>query len=327
MRALVYTGPERLELRETADPVPRAGEVLVRIAASGICGSDMHAYLGHDSRRPAPLTLGHEAAGTIAGGPRDGERVTINPLVTCGTCPACRAGRENLCPERQIISMPPREGAFAEAVAIPEENLVSLPDDLALGVAALAEPVAVGWHAVRLALAAAGETGPVLVIGGGPIGVGAALSARAQGAEDIVVVEPNAARQRYLREAIGLDVVAEEALPADAFPVVIDAVGIGATRGLASARARPGGTIAHVGLGDEAQGFDVRRATLQELTFIGTYTYTRADFRETVAAMAAGRLGALDWIEWRPLSAGAAAFADLRAGRVVPPKVMLDPAG
>lgn len=327
MRALVYTDPERIELRDVAEPVPGPGEVLVRVAAVGICGSDMHAYLGHDERRPAPLILGHEAAGHVVGGPRDGERVTINPLVTCGACEACRAGRENLCPERQIISMPPREGAFAEAVAMPERNLVTVPAGLSLEAAALAEPLAVGWHAVRLALAAA-RPGPVLVIGGGAIGVAAALAARAQGAGAVTVIEPHKERRAFLRERVGLEAVAGTDLPPEAaFPAVIDGVGIGPTRGLASARAEPGGVIAHVGLGDAREGLDIRRLTLQEITLIGTYTYTMADFRDTVAAMGSGLLGRLDWMERRPLSQGAAAFADLWAGRVARPKVMLDPGG
>ena len=97
-----------------ADPVPGDGEDVVRIGAVGICGSDMHAYLGHDARRPAPLILGHEAAGVIETGARAGTRVTVNPLVTCGTCRYCKDGRDNLCTTRQIISMPPREGGFAD---------------------------------------------------------------------------------------------------------------------------------------------------------------------------------------------------------------------
>src|SRR6056297_2611914 len=167
MKALIYDGPETLVLREVPDAEPHAGEELIRVSAVGICGSDMHAYLGHDARRPAPLILGHEAAGVIEGGPRDGARVTINPLVTCGACPACRSGRENLCPERQIISMPPREGAFAEFVRMPERNLVAVPDGVPLEVAALAEPLAVSWHAVRLGLSALheAEARRALVIG------------------------------------------------------------------------------------------------------------------------------------------------------------------
>ena len=141
MKALVYEGVETLGVRDVPDPVPGVGEQLIRVDSVGICGSDMHAYLGHDDRRPAPLILGHEAAGTIVGGTRDGERVTVNPLVTCGTCPACKSGRENLCPKRQIISMPPREGAFAQFISMPEVNLVTVPEDVPLPMSALAEPV------------------------------------------------------------------------------------------------------------------------------------------------------------------------------------------
>jgi len=109
MKALVYTGVETLTYQDAPMPVAAAGQSLVKVMASGICGSDMHAFLGHDDRRPAPLILGHEAAGVIVGGPEDGRRVTINPLVPCGDCDACLTGRDNLCPERKIISMPPRE--------------------------------------------------------------------------------------------------------------------------------------------------------------------------------------------------------------------------
>ena len=122
MKALIYEGVETLAYRDVPDITARDGEHLIRIAAVGICGSDMHAFLGHDARRPAPLILGHEAAGVVQGGPMDGTRVTINPLVTCGTCPACKAARENLCPTRQIISMEPRPGALP-----PVSPLVSAP--------------------------------------------------------------------------------------------------------------------------------------------------------------------------------------------------------
>jgi len=326
MKALIYEAPETLAWRDAPDPAPGPGEVLVRIAAVGICGSDMHAYLGHDDRRPAPLILGHEAAGVIVGGARDGARVTINPLVACGTCPACRAGRDNICPDRQIISMPPREGAFAERVAIPEGNVVTVPDAVPLAKAALAEPIACGWHGVRLARAAlGGGVVSALVLGGGAIGLGAALSLAAQGCGDVTMVEPNPARQRALAAA-GQRAIAPDDLADDAqFDLVVDGVGLAATREAASRHARPGGVIVHIGLGAAAGGLDIRRMTLQEITFIGTYTYTAEDFRQTAQAIFDGRLGALDWPEARPLRDGAAAFADIRAGRVAAPKIMLIP--
>lgn len=324
MKALVYEGVETLQLREVPQPVAREGEVLVRVEAVGICGSDMHAYLGHDARRPAPLILGHEAAGTIVGGPRDGERVTVNPLVTCGACDYCRAGRENLCPTRQIISMPPREGAFAQFVAIPERNTVPVPHGVPLGKAALAEPLAVSWHAVRLGLEALHPAmeARAVVLGGGAIGVAAALALQAMGCKAVEVVEPAAARRDYLSRACGLRAVAEATGPA---PLVIDAVGYAATRAAASALVAPGGMIVHIGLGEDTGGLDVRRMTLQEIGFIGTYTYSAQDFRDTAAAIFDGRLGPLDWTEARPLAEGARAFSDLRAQAVAAPKVVLLP--
>ncbi|MEJ6398968.1 alcohol dehydrogenase catalytic domain-containing protein [Yoonia sp. 208BN28-4] len=324
MKALVYDGVETLGFRDVPDAVPQAGEHLIKIMAVGICGSDMHAYLGHDARRPAPLILGHEAAGVITGGPRDGERVTINPLVTCGTCSACAVGRDNLCPDRQIISMQPREGAFAQYVAMPKENLVAVPDAVPLTKAALAEPLAVSWHAARLALEALPQAADAnaLVIGGGAIGLAAALALRAMGLSDVTVVEPNAARRAVLADTCSQTAVAEAS---DSYALVIDAVGYAATRATASALAAPGGVIAHVGLGEDTGGLDIRRMTLQEITFIGTYTYTMQDFRDTAQALFDGRLGALDWIDLRPLADGAAAFAQLRAGQVASPKIVLEP--
>ena len=323
MKALVYDGVETLGFRDVPDPVAAVGEHLIRVEAVGICGSDMHAYLGHDARRPAPLILGHEAAGTVTGGPMDGTRVTVNPLVTCGTCPACRSGRENLCPTRQIISMQPREGAFAQYISMPQSNLVTVPEAVPLAKAALAEPLAVSWHAVRLATEALHATSErrALVIGGGAIGLAAALALRAMHVADVTIVEPNDARRAFLA-ALGEQVVAQ----ADGlFPVVIDAVGYAATRATASASAAPGGVIAHVGLGEDSGGLDIRRMTLQEITFIGTYTYTAQDFRDTAQAIFEGRLGPLEWIEERALSEGAQAFAALRAGAVAAPKIVLNP--
>ena len=124
MYALVYTGTEQLEYKKFQDPSLVDGESIIKVSASGICGSDMHAFLGHDERRPAPLILSHEADGFVVQGKMEGKRVTFNPLATCGKYKACQRGQENICPSRQIISMQPRQGVFAEFVAIPEINLV-----------------------------------------------------------------------------------------------------------------------------------------------------------------------------------------------------------
>ena len=274
MKALVYDGVEKLSFRDAPDPVAADNEQLIKVLSVGICGSDMHAYLGHDERRPAPLILGHEAAGEIVGGSRDGERVTVNPLVTCGVCPACITGHDNICPERQIISMPPREGAFAQFMVMRNENLVTVPDNVLLDAAALSEPIACGWHTVRLAKEALdGKAQNALVIGGGAIGLGAALSLTAQDVPNVTIVEPNALRRDFLNDRCKQTAIPPDDLATDAmFDLVIDGVGYAATRATASAHARPGGVIGHIGLGEGVGGLDIRRMTLQEITFIGTYT-------------------------------------------------------
>ena len=110
MKALVYTGVQEMTWRDEPEPIVNRGEVEVIVDAVGICGSDMHAYHGHDERRPAPLILGHEASGRATSGRYKGKRVVFNPLVTCGTCDDCLGGRSNLCGKREIISMAPRQG-------------------------------------------------------------------------------------------------------------------------------------------------------------------------------------------------------------------------
>lgn len=324
MKALVYEAPETLGFRDMPDPVAASGEELIRVDAVGICGSDMHAYLGHDNRRPAPLILGHEAAGVIVGGARDGERVTVNPLVTCETCRACKEGRENLCASRQIISMPPREGAFAQYVAMPPRNLVTVPGHIPFKHAALAEPLAVSWHALRLGIAALfdKEDARCLVLGGGAIGVGAALAAKAMGLSNVKIAEPNSDRRRFLSDDCALAAVEHAE---GTYEVVVDAVGLSATRATASALAAPGGVIVHIGLAEDTGGLDIRRMTLQEITFIGTYTYTAQDFRDTAQAIFDGTLGDLGWIDTRPLSDGATAFRQLRTGQIPHPKIVLEP--
>ena len=331
MKALVYTGPKAMEMRNVADPVASADDALIKIDSVGICGSDMHAWAGHDERRPAPLILGHEAAGAIVDGPDAGTRVTVNPLVTCGNCTDCLSGRSNLCASRQIISMPPREGGFAEYLAMPRKNLVPVAGATGLEQAALAEPIACGWHAVRLARRAMCSElaeSTCMVLGGGAIGLGASLVLALHGAREVWIGETNPAR-RLVLERQGdfrvFDPLTSDGPPIGTADLVVDGVGYEATRAHASRSVRPGGVIAHIGLGSAEGGLDIRRLTLQEITFFGTYTYTDEDFRDTAQAIFDGKLGALDWCEVRPLSEGARSFEEISAGKVSAPKIILKP--
>ena len=331
MKALVYTAPREIVYREERDPTPAQGEVLVRVDAVGICGSDMHAYLGHDERRVAPLILGHEAAGVVAGGKNNDRAVVINPLVTCGRCDACLSGRSNICATREIISMAPRQGAFAQFLSIPERNLIFVPQGMEMSKAALAEPIATGWHAVSVAGGLAHRPlaeSKALVFGGGAVGLSAALSLFAQGCRNILLAETNELRRETVAQSeicTPFDPVNNNLAGESTIDVVIDCVGGKQTRTGAIAAIRPGGVIVHVGLMDGTDGMDVRKLTLLEVTFTGTYTYTMQDFHAVVAAMHSGALGNLDWFEERSLSDGAAAFADLLEGRCASAKIVLKP--
>lgn len=329
MKALVYTEPHTLQMRDQAVPEPGPGEALIRVAAAAICGSDMHGYHGADPRRRPPLVLGHEAAGEVVDGPRRGERVVLNPLVTCGLCADCIAGRSNLCPERQLIGMA-RPGAFAEYVTLPARNLIPVPAGMSLTAAALTEPTATALHGLHLGQRCAFRPfaeGRCLVIGGGAIGALSALVLRWLGAHDVLVAETNPLR-RAAMERLGFavhDPAATGPPGEDRFDLVVDAVGSGPTRDTAIAAVRPGGVVVHIGLGEGRSSVDARKLTLSEITFVGCYTYTPADLQAALGALHAGALGGLDWIEERPLAEGDRAFADLDAGRLGAPKVVLHP--
>lgn len=329
MRALVYTAPNEMTLREAPRPALAAGEVILRIDAVGICGSDMHAFHGHDPRRKPGLILGHELAGTIVEGPREGLRVTANPLITCGVCDYCAQGRDNLCSDRTMVGMT-RPGAFAEFMAIPAKSLIDIPQDMTARQAALTEPAATALHAIDVATRASHRPpaeGPVLIIGGGAIGMLAALLLRSRGAA-VTLVETNPLRRASVGRHVGcatLDPGAGQTPRDGAYPLVIDAVGAKATRTAAMAAVAPGGVLMHIGLQDWASEIDMRRLTLAEITLIGTYTYSTADLRATVTSLYNGSFGDLAWVEERPLAEGATAFADLDQGRAASAKIVLRP--
>jgi alcohol dehydrogenase len=333
MRALVYTQPNEVQLQQRPQPEAAPGEVVLAIEAVGICGSDMHAWHGHDPRRKPGLVLGHEFVGTIvesaAPGFAVGTRFTGNPLIVCGTCEYCVQGRNNLCANRTMVGMT-RPGAYAEFMSIPAASLIAMPQDLSTRAAALTEPAATAWHAINLTLRALARPiheCRVLVIGGGAIGMLAALLLRHLGVHRVTLAELNALRREaVVRHAHCTAIDPREKPPAESsFEVVIDAVGAKATRTQALAAVKPGGVVMHVGLQDWASEIDLRKLTLAEITLLGTYTYTTADLRATVAALAEGAFGDLSWVEERRLDEGQQAFLDLDQGRCAAAKVLLRP--
>ena len=332
MRALVYTEPDRVEIQDRPYPELKPDEVVLKIDAVGICGSDLHAYHGHDPRRRPGLVLGHELSGTVVDTSariKAGTRVTANPLITCGRCEYCVQGRDNLCANRTMVGMT-RPGAFAEFMSIPAASLVDMPQDMDAVHAALTEPAATALHALNLSMRALHRPLPEcrsLVVGGGAIGLLSALLLRAYGCREVVLAEVNALRRQSAERHAGCAAVDPLAdMPAEnSFDFVIDAVGSARTRGMALAAVKPGGVVMHIGLQDWASEIDMRKLTLAEITLLGTYTYTMADLRATVRALHNGTFGGLEWVETRSLNDGAAAFKDLAEGRAASAKIVLVP--
>ena len=307
--------------------------MVIRIAAAGICGSDMHAFHGHDPRRQPGLVLGHELSGEIveSQSPRfkPGQRVTANPLITCGQCDYCREGRDNLCSDRHMIGMD-WPGAFAEYLAIPASSVVALPDGLSLADAAITEPAATVVHALRLtqrAMHTPLAESSVLVIGGGAIGLLTVLVLRAWGCRQITLAETNPLRAGTARQYTGCACLnpIDNPVEASSYKVVIDAVGSAITRKLAIHSVKPGGVVMHIGLQDWDSEIDMRKITLGEIALLGTYTYTMEDFHLTLSMLEQGAFGTLGWVEQRELTDGQRAFDDLESQRVSSAKILLVP--
>ena len=334
MKALVYTGVEELTYRDEKDPIEKEGESILEVQASGICGSDMHAYHGKDERRVPPLILGHEVSGKIINGKFKDKLAVLNPLLTCGKCEYCSNKREHLCPNRVLLGMNrpyERQGGFAELITVPNTNIYDVPEKLKVTEAAVAEPTAVAYHAVLIgekSLKKNIKDCRILVQGAGAIGLLCALIiSKIKKSTNIIMSDPNKLRleecSKYL-EAKFVGPTSSE-VKNDSFDIVFDTVGLEASRQQAISVVKPGGSIIHIGLTQPAGEFNFRKATLQEITFIGTYCYTNQDFSDTIQILANKDIGNLDWIEYRDLKNGGNAFKQIHDGTCSAPKIVLIP--
>jgi threonine dehydrogenase-like Zn-dependent dehydrogenase len=374
MRALVFRAPWDIGVESRDQPAPGPGEVAVRIVATGICGSDIHGFTGENGRRHPGQIMGHETVGTVeALGPgvaeahRDdtaenhgdgtaethgdstaadhavgtaaglpiGAVVTVNPLISCGDCPACQAGAPQSCPRRRIIGVDPTYvSAFAEVMLVPAGNVVRLPDDMPIEYGALIEPLSVGRHAAGRGGCTAGEA--VVVIGGGPIGQACALAAARLGARHVVVSEPSPSRRRLI-EALGFTAVdptgqdlAQATLDAFGGPanLVLDTVGTSRSLADAVACSSFGARVVLVGMNAPQIELAAYMFSTEERSLIGSFCYTPAEFAETAAwvGSAPAELAAL--IDGRVDFDGApAAFASLARRELDASKVLVFPQG
>ena len=334
MQALVYTGTNKIDFREEKDPIAKPGETLIKVKASGICGSDMHAYHGNDERRIPPLILGHEVSGTSLEGKYKNKDVVINPLISCEKCDYCKNQREHLCPKRTMIGMSTtvkREGGLAELVSVPEKNIFEVPKKLSIKEAALAEPAAVALHAVLLAeqnLKKPLSECKILIQGAGAIGLlcGLVLN-REKKSTNIIMSDPNKKRLDECAKYLKANFVSpnDKSIKENNIDLILESVGLEVTRHQAIKSIAPGGTIVHIGLTQPSGTFNFKKLTIQEITLVGTYCYTNMDFQKTLEILTEKKLGDLGWIEYRDLKKGSEAFNEIHNGTCVAPKIILIP--
>lgn len=290
MKALLLTAASRLELTDFPDPQPAPDEVLLRIRACGICGSDIHGWDGSTGRRRPPLIMGHEAAGEIVAlgsqveNWRVGDRVTFDSTISCGHCHYCQSGQVNLCENRRVVGVAPAEyrqhGAFAEHLALPARILYQLPDTLSFPHAAMIEPVSIAIHAVQRVKLAATDT--AVVVGAGMIGLFVIQALRWAGAKQIVAVDLADNRLALARELGATHTVNSSTGAADVVSkvqaltagrgadVALEVVGLSPTLDLALATLRRGGSAVLVGNLAPKTDFPLQAVVTRELTLYGT---------------------------------------------------------
>jgi 2-desacetyl-2-hydroxyethyl bacteriochlorophyllide A dehydrogenase len=301
MQAAFCPAPGRLELRHVAPPDPAAGEVVLRVRACGICGSDLHWFAG--GARPPAVCPGHELAGEVVAcgagvsAAAAGARVTAEPMATCGRCRWCRGGQMQLCRQLAIAGMH-RPGGFAEHIALPAAMLHPLPDALDWPLAAMSEPTAVAVHAVRLAAIGAGQR--VLILGAGAIGILAVAAARAAGAEVWITArhahQAAAAQRLGAARVFATDAAATAERQALCEAQDVDAVletvgGVADTLGDAVRCVRPGGTVVMLGVFTAPPPLPATRLLMKEVRLVGAMMYDRtgprSDFATAIALLAA----------------------------------------
>jgi 2-desacetyl-2-hydroxyethyl bacteriochlorophyllide A dehydrogenase len=320
MRALVYLGPRRMELQDLPEPAPASGEVVIATAASAICGSDLHGFREASSRRIPPLIMGHETVGTIAEVGDGvypgtiGRRVVLRPVLPCADCEPCRAGRTNLCVRGRLVGRD-LPGGFAERFVVPERAAVEIGPEVSDDVGTLIEPLA---NAIHVTVRAVAPGDDVLVIGAGPIGALMAKMSSARDANRVFITDRIAARLALAKtqgaipvETDSADEEIAEVTRGRGVDVVIDAVGVGATWGLAATAARRGGRIEAVGLGEATPAINAFALIGKEVSVTGSYAWVDDEFAQAIELIGSGGIDTAGWFTSSSFADGQRAFERL----------------
>jgi 2-desacetyl-2-hydroxyethyl bacteriochlorophyllide A dehydrogenase len=329
MKALVWTGAEQSEIRDIEIPVIQADEVLLKVKATGVCGTDLTIYKGYFPAHRAipPMALGHEMSGEIAelgtavNGYSIGERVVADPLISCGTCYNCLKGLKHICKTLSLFGVD-NNGSFAEYVKVKADRLHRIPDTLSFEKAALFEPLAVAVHAVRRSRLMTGDT--VIVIGGGPIGILIAMVAETAGARTVIVSEIQESRLKLLKD-YGFTTVNPAKTPADDIinnyyeeigpEIVFEATGTAGGFQAAIDLACYRGRIMEVGVPKGEQTVDIRKGNFGELEILGSRVYEPVDIKTSLKIIDDARF---DWdklITTFPLEKGPEVLTELASGK------------
>ncbi|WP_127588670.1 zinc-binding alcohol dehydrogenase family protein [Paenibacillus koleovorans] len=320
MKGIVCQEVNRLQYVEMREPELKPGEAIVRIRRIGICGTDLHAYRGNQPFFSYPRVLGHELAGIVEAigdnpeGLRPGDPVGIIPYFHCGACVACRSGKTNCCVRMQVFGVHV-DGGMRELVAVPTRNLLRA-DGLTLDQAAMLEPFAIGAHAVRRSGLGEGDT--ALVIGAGPIGLGAMAFAKLSGAK-VIAMDVQDDRLTFCRSWAGVDATVlvsdgplerlAELTGGDMPGVVLDATGNARSMTDSFGYVAHGGTLVYVGLVKADIAFHNPEFHKRELTLMGSRNATREDFERVIEGVRCGAVDVARYITHRaPFEAAVETF-------------------
>jgi len=342
MKSLLLSQYNHLEITDLPKPTPSPDEVLIEVAACGICGSDVHGYDGSSGRRIPPIVMGHEAAGRVAAlganakGLAVGDRVTFDSTVFCGECPNCRRGDINLCDNRQVLGVScadyRRAGAFAEFVVVPARIVHRLPDNLPFEEAAMLEATAVALHAVKITPIDHGDT--ALVIGAGMIGLLILQSLRATGCDRVFVSDIDDSRLGMAKDLGATGILNSKSdLPAQVLKltngavvdVVLEAVGRTETIAASIDSVRKGGAVTLVGNISPEVKIHLQKVVSRQIRLQGSCA-SSGEYPEAIKLLASGAIRVKPLItKVAPLDDGPAWFERLHTGEAGLLKVVLTP--